>query len=161
MYKKNKLIPNTLGGMFCIAILVLIQGCAVGEALLFANSEGYSVTRNRALAGQNSRNAQPACQLECVTTDKGLTEVISATGLSTYWVEACFASTWESELTDVQYCEKSLNQFCERAVVKLEKENPLYSQCKVLETSECVQPGDERFPECKGTVWSPPGKRPD
>lgn len=157
MYKKNKLIRNTLSGMFFLTTLLLLPGCVF--TLVEAALQLGQTIADEDHGAPGTWSVLPTCQLECVTTDKGLTEAISTTGLSRYWVEACFASNWGSKLTDVQYCEKSLNQFCERAVEKLEKENPLYSQCKVLETSECVRLGDGRFSECKGTVWSPQGKR--
>ena len=158
----NIFIRNLPCGMFCFAILVLLQGCAVVSAL-WVTAEVVALPFNLATIANNHDpnpwNVQPVCQLECITTQAELTEIVSTTGLNTDGAEACFSTTEQSDLSALQYCEKSLDQYCERATEKLLKENPLYSQCTVLDTSECVELGDGLYPECKAISWSPPKKR--
>jgi hypothetical protein len=125
-------------GVFFLGIMILLQGC-VGLDPIYPDQDGpWSV--------------HPDCHLECVTIDTGLSEIVSATGLNKIGVEACFSSNTDIYLP-TEYCEKSLNKYCERAALKLSQENPLYSRCTVAQTSQCVGLGFGHFTECKTIVW--------
>jgi hypothetical protein len=144
----------------CFATLVLLQGCAVVEAVYLAATAfdiSYKVAAD--YEGGGPWNVQPVCQLQCVTTDAELTEIVTTTGLNTYGVKTCFAANDQSELSSIEYCEKLLSHYCKRAAEELSKENPLYGQCTVAQTSQCVDLGVGRFPECSATTWSPRRKR--
>lgn len=138
MYKKNKLIPNTLCGMFCFAILVLLQGC-------YAMLGAVDVIASGDYSGGAPFTVHPACQLECITTDTEISEIVPATGLNPYGVEACIVENDKSHLSSLEYCEKWLHKYCERAAEKRAQENPLYSQCTAMQASECIWLGSGHF----------------
>ena len=146
----NRLIRNLGSGVFLLGIVIPLQGCVLEAAFYAITAVDAAVTVGSEEQG-GPWSIHPACHLECVSSD-GETSVIRSTGLSDIGVQTCFSSN-EQHYLSVEYCDRWLNKYCERAAAKLAQEDLFISHCSVAQTSECVDFGIGRFPECETIRW--------